>query len=192
MNAPLRSRNRLVMVAIATLFALPILLAFAIEQGYLGDRPQGGRNYGALISPAQRLPDKSAVRSADGQHWTIWYRTAEPCAAPCLERLSLLTRLRQATGKEAGRVRLLISGRLTPSAKAAVPAAEWLVTTDAADALLPDIDTALIVDPRGYASLRYGPGFDMNGLRKDLMLLLRWIPRASAESEALPVTPSQP
>jgi hypothetical protein len=80
-------------------------------------------------------------------------------------------------GKDADRVQVLWVGAAPPQVenfRALLP----LRVTPALQARLPEQAGAAatpvyVIDPSGYLILRYAPGFDPNGLRKDLVQLLK-------------------
>jgi hypothetical protein len=183
MTSPSRTRSRLVLLLVAAMFLGSFGVAAALFFG--GWEPARTRNIGQMLDPYTDLRPLALVQ-ADGTPWTWqsgerrWHVLVAPpagCGTPCVELLDALDRVRRSEGRHAERLVLLWAGELPAGA----PVVEGLVVLqpDAAlQARLPDLARAdalpvYLVDPNGWLVMRYAPGFEPAGLRKDLGRLLK-------------------
>lgn len=176
-----RNRQRLQLILVFAVFAVPALVAVIL--GELGWQP-GTKSFGEPILP-QRSFVQVKVTLADGGQWP--WRDSEPrmtlialpgpnCAAHCTDMLRLVRNARITLGKNMDRLRLLYVGSRPTNG---VSLTDWKLGTDDADAFAafrpakPDTVAVLIAESNGTALLHYPPGFDPNGLRKDLQKVIR-------------------
>lgn len=177
MTPATQRRPRLQLVLIAIAFAVPVLVALALNTTWLRFTPGATRNLGTLIQPVVALADlglaePGAELGQGNGRWTVLWlpAAAGSCAAP----LDLLRRVRLAEGRELDRVQVALGAgcaevaaereiKLDDTATAAVRTR----TGDRAGALL-------LVDPYGNAMMRYPQDFDPNHVKKDLARLLRY------------------
>lgn len=179
-----RNRRRLQLILIISVFAVPALLATVL--GALGWQP-GTRSHGEPILP-QRSFEQVDIRMHDGGQWA--WRDSEPrmtlvalpgphCASQCLQTLKLMRNARITLNKNMDRLRLLYLGTPPQSAHADALLQDWAQGKDVDQALAkyrtdrPDTVSALLVESNGTALSWYAPGFDPNGLRKDLQKVIR-------------------
>mgnify|MGYP001203691371 CR=1 FL=1 len=176
-------RSRLVLLLVVALF----LGSFGVAAGlfFSGWKPTQTRNIGQMLEP---YPDLRALnlRQADGRawqwqparrHWHIMVAPPADCGAPCLRLLDALQRVWVSEGRHADKLKVLWFGPLPAGA----PAFSGLVPMQPSAELqgrLPDLARAdalpvYLADPHGYLVLRYAPGFDPSGLRKDLGRVLK-------------------
>lgn len=182
MNA--RRSNRWKLVAIASLFALPVLAAFVLHQA--GYEPRAERNYGTLLDPPQDFravvaTDASGApvewNTADGI-WHVLLRAPSRCDVQCVAAIDGLHRIWIGLGRKAVRVEMLYVGAPDAAAQAALAQFPQMRIVALVPASLPPaVDgaapTAWAVDPNGWLVLRYDPGFDPIGLRSDLKRVIR-------------------
>jgi cytochrome oxidase Cu insertion factor (SCO1/SenC/PrrC family) len=184
MNSTNRSRKQL--VAIALIFAAPLLIAFALS--LTGWRPRAERNNGELIEPPVAFMEVVA-NSADGVpvQWNtaegIWHVLVLPprdCAEPCVAFADTLRRVRIGLNQASARVAVLYvaapDDRGAAGALAVFPKMRQVTLSGAAAPTAPasgEQPAVYLVDPHGYLVLRYAPGFDPVGLRADLKRLLK-------------------
>ncbi|MEQ6889053.1 hypothetical protein ABE957_10250 [Halomonas sp. CS7] len=177
-------RQRLKLLALFAIFALPIVLAWGMVQWRLGI-PEGRTAHGELAPTLPSLDQwpLTAVEKDGASDWLLVFDCSEACA----ERADRWWRLHRALGREADRVsRLRIGGDAEPLPGAAV--AEW---TDAAE--WRSAHRLWILDPEGRAVLGYGPGVSASDVLTDLRRLLRLNPEsplaqyATAQVETAPV-----
>lgn len=180
----LRTRRRIGLLLIIALFMAPLVAAYVLNA--MGWRPAGTRNYGTLIEPPQDLGAAQFVL-ADGNplkwkdedwSWTVFALTGPGCAQHCLARIDELRRARLTLNQNAYRVRVVVlDTTLTTEQLAALTPVE--LAHDAGKVLASLHPTATddiavaFADPHGFLVLRYPPGYDGNGLRKDLARLVK-------------------
>lgn len=178
-----RNRNRLILVALLGLFALPLVIAYLLSSS--GWQPARTRNSGELIKPA-RAVSSAPVALDDGTHyawrdpglrWTLLMLPGRTCAQRCLTRVEEALRMRITLGRNASRVRVLYLGPALP--QGFVAAHEPLIAahddagTFAAMRANGDDDLALgLIDPQGMLLLRYADGYSAQGLRSDITKII--------------------
>ncbi|GHA78380.1 hypothetical protein [Cognatilysobacter bugurensis] len=194
MNAPdpfdpkVRRRNRAMLVVIAALFLGSLVVAGALR--FSGWRPAGLKNHGELLDPPGDLRTLSPVL-ADGKRyawqpidrtWRIAVVAPRECGDDCMKLARDVDTVWQLFGKDADRVHVLWLCASTPCVypeRAPRPATLRLVQPSAElRGNLPRANAAggspvYVIDPNGFAILRYAPGSDPAGLRADLAKLLK-------------------
>jgi len=177
MNTP--ARRPLGGLLLIGVFAAPILLALVLS--FSGWHPVGTRSHGELLQ--QPLDVRTArFAFADGttlawqaaeMPWTLFALPGPDCSTRCMDRLDELRRVRVSMNQNDRRLRVLV---LDPALAARLaPLAPMVATADDADGVLAawrpsaaDSVAVAVADPHGYVVLRYPPGYDASGLRKDL------------------------
>lgn len=183
-----RNRNRLLLLAIAALFFGSLFVAGALR--FSGWRPSGMKNHGELLDPPGDLR-RFSPRLADGsayawnpveRTWRIVVAPPPDCGEECAQLARQVDTVWQLFGKDADRVHVLWLCTSIPCAypaDAPRPATLRLVAPDAdLRANLPRVAAGngapvYVVDPNGFAILRYAPGSDPAGLRSDLAKLVK-------------------
>ena len=177
-------RGRRTLLILVALFVGPILIALAL--GALGLKPSSTRNKGQWLKPYADLRALSPALAAGGEYrwnpelrqWRVAVAAPPACTARCAEVAAQLDTVRQLLGREAGRLQVLWIGELP--AGVAPPA--YLHRLRADPGLLEklprsreaaDAPVLYVIDPYGFAVLRYAPGFDPADLRYDLAKLLK-------------------
>lgn len=183
MTAPSQTRSRLQMLLVAALFLGSFGVAATLF--FSGWKPGHTRNIGEMLEPYPDLRDIALVQ-ADGQafdwnpaarNWHVVFAAPENCGEPCLRMLDALHRVWLSEGRHADRLKVLWFGELPaggpafPGLVPMQPNAELAARLP--DAARPDALPAYLADPNGYLVLRYAPGFDPSGLRKDLGRVLK-------------------
>lgn len=135
------------------------------------------------------------------REWSLLLRMPIACEAACRERLAVLPRVREAMGRHAEKLHLFewvdrpaaMPGAdaadrtdAAPSDTAATvsepqsPRQRFVPLQLAGDLPAPlhaqapsELPELWLVDPHGYLVMHHAPGFDPNGLRKDLARLVR-------------------
>jgi cytochrome oxidase Cu insertion factor (SCO1/SenC/PrrC family) len=192
---PSGSRRKLLLIA--ALFALPMLVAYALY--YSGWRPEAVHPHGELVQPARPVADAALVL-LDGKpmrfselrgKWTLVTFSAAECLSPCERNLVKMRQVIAAQGKEAERVQSIL---IVKDAKMR----DWLnyavkdypgmrVVAGPADAVtalareftlpagspLDNLNRIYVVDPLGNFMMSYPADADPTGMRKDLAKLLR-------------------
>ncbi|SFT66448.1 hypothetical protein [Halomonas saccharevitans] len=162
-------RQRLKLLALLAIFALPLVLAWGMVQWRLGI-PEGRTAHGELAPTLPSLDQwpLTAVKKDRASDWLLVFDCSEACA----ERADRWWRLHRALGRDADRVsRLRIGGEGKALPGAAV--AQW---TDAAE--WRGSHRLWILDPEGRAVLGYGPEVAASDVLTDLRRLLRLNPES--------------
>lgn len=184
-----RRRNRWVLLALAALFAAPLIAALLW-------RPTGFANRGDLVQPARPLHDVE-LRTLDDKpfrlselrsKWLLVHFAADDCAEACRRALYNMTQVRLAQGKNAGRVKsVLVAG--SPEAAGDMQAQfaellaviasrsnlEGLATQFSVDGESPLTASGRIylVDPLGNFAMSFSASVEPSDIRRDLARLLR-------------------
>ena len=203
MNAPKddatrQRRGRRQLLLLASIFFVPLAIAFWLYYGAGGWSPQGGTNKGDLINPAVPLP-AVALPLQDGTRtapdflqgkWTIAYLGAGACDERCRKALYLSRQSRIALNKDMDRVQrvFLATGSCCDRAFLAAEHPDLAVVTLDADpgsrALLAQIPVfdgvpveqagrLYLIDPLGNLVLSYSSSAPDKALLTDVRKLLR-------------------
>ena len=176
-------KSRITLVVVAAMFFTSFGIAlYLIRSGW---QPTAKRNAGELLQPPVALGDLGLLR-ADGQAygwepdrrlWRVVVLPREDCGEPCLKLTDTLYRVWVSEGRHADRVQMLWFGSVpaqAPQYRAFLP----MQASPSLRAKLPasHVEGSLavyLIDPSGFLVMRYEPGFDPTGLRKDLARLLK-------------------
>lgn len=180
----LRNRRRLQLLLVASIFALPILVAMALT---LAGWMPGTRSYGVPVLP-QRSVATIPLTFVDGApfawrdrdfHWTLVALPGPDCRQNCLHALDMIARARITLNQNADKLRLVYLDTPPDDAQAQALIKPWRVAQTVAhdlDDLRParrDAMAAVLVMPDGVALTHYPDGFDANGLKKDLQKVIK-------------------
>lgn len=186
-------QGRWKMLVVLLVCAAPVIASYFT---YYVIRPEGRRNFGALIEPQKSMPSTLIARTLEGQEvplshlkgqWLLLSTSSAACAAQCETHLYLQRQLRESLGREKERLDWvwLINDGAQPSAalKTALQPAQVLQVDAAAlqTWLQPDdgqslADHLYVVDPMGHWMLRFPANLDKDSAHKakrDLDRLLR-------------------
>ena len=177
-------RSRLSLIAIVSVFALPILAALALN--LMGWMPGHSRNFGEVVHPPQPLRDIVLVHATDARTsfanhvgtWTLLVRVPATCDAACWQRVAVLDKVRTSLGRNAEHLVVVLLDREPPDAwKEQLGAMQFAAPTTPLPgrmgAPLATGPELWLVNPNGLAEMRYPPGFKPAELRKDLGKLIR-------------------
>lgn len=174
-------RSRLVIVAVAALFLLPVLVATYLNSSWSSWAPEATKNFGELVQPPILV---SAFVSVDPDPvWTLAFDGRGGCGADCQEDLKLLSQIERAMGRHAGRAgRAVLLDSQDPNRLAIQqqdPTLQLVIEGGQADAITAWTGAvppggAFIIDPQGYLIMTYTAPLDGTGIRKDLNHLLKW------------------
>ncbi len=193
----LKISPRVALLIIASMFVLPLVLAWLMYSGTIEYNPVNTRNLGSLVQPPLPLAlEKLAVLGGPAatledldEHWVMLYVLPAPCDQACLERTAALRQVHRAAGRNQSRIRVLLTGsgdirqsvnsllEVYPSFSIAADDDGELAGTLAAvarDSGAEMEDSLYLLDPLGNIMLFYAAGFDPNDLKKDLKRLLTW------------------
>ena len=192
---PSGSRRKLLLIA--ALFALPMLVAYALY--YSGWRPEAVHPHGELVQPARPVADAALVL-LDGKpmrfselrgRWTLVTFSAAECLSPCERNLVKMRQVIAAQGKEAERIQSMLvvkDAKMRDWLNYAIkdyPGMRAVIgPPEAFDALareftlpagspLDNLNRIYLVDPLGNFMMSYPADADPTGMRKDLARLLR-------------------
>lgn len=193
----LKISPRVALLIIASMFILPLVLAWLMYSGTIEYNPVNTRNLGSLVQPPVPLAldtlevlggPAATLEELDG-HWVMLYALPAPCDQACLEHTAALRQVHRASGRNQSRIRVLLTGggdirrsvktllEVYPSFSIAADDDGELAGTLARVAR--DSGTEMegslyLLDPLGNIMLFYAAGFDPNDLKKDLKRLLTW------------------
>lgn len=184
---------RLALVIIASMFMLPLAVAWLMYSGIIDYSPVETRNLGSLVQPPVPVSLESLVVTGEEtlpledlrEHWVVLYALPDPCRQDCLEDAAALRQVHRAAGRNQSRIRIVLLGKsatpslldIYPSFHLAVEAGAQLtgeLNTVARTNNAPVAGSLYLIDPLGNIMMFYAAGFDPNDLKKDLKRLLTW------------------
>ena len=189
---PSKLTPRLTLIVVATMFLLPLVLAWLMITGVVDLGPSGARNFGRLLQPP--IPVRSVGDTMDAEgwqgHWVVLRVVEQPCTRACLDAAADLRQVHRALGRHQARVQLLLLHDLDdPGAlQALYPNFQLVKRTSQADGYWHRLQSAAeqagiggslagsiwLIDPMGNAMMFYPPGEDPNHIKQDLQRLLTW------------------
>jgi cytochrome oxidase Cu insertion factor (SCO1/SenC/PrrC family) len=196
-DAVRRSASRRKILLLAALFALPVIVAYALY--FSGWRPAATGNHGELVQPVRLIADAALTRLDGGSmrfrelhgKWTLLTFSAAECLKPCERNLHNMRQVIAAQGDKAGRAQSVLvvtdlkaldllryAVKDYPGMHVIVGPPETvsalaLQFTLPAGSPLDNLNRIYVVDPLGNFMMSYPADADPNGIRKDLARLLR-------------------
>ena len=173
------------LLAIAAIFALPIVASFAT---YHFLRPEGGRSYGELLLPPATVTSQPFEDPAGGRFaferlrgkWILVASDSGSCAEACTAKLSTLRQVRLALGRDASRVArvFVVDDTARPDSRAMDAFEGQQVVLTPPGARVPagaanDRANIYLVDPNGNVMMRWPAGADPKRMLGDLKRLLK-------------------
>lgn len=191
------TKNRKVLLLVAAVFVLPVVASMTLYMTKW--RPASTGNHGELIQPVRPIGDK-ALLSLDGKpvnvkelhgKWTMVQFGSSACSGECIKSLYYMRQVQTAQGKESDRMQRLfivtdtkavdaLKVKLTDYPDMHVWTAEGRKLTELAqsfgiaDEKLAEKQGVYLIDPLGNLMMRYAPGSDPAGMRKDIVRLLKY------------------
>lgn len=186
-----RKKNTWVLIALALLFFGPVLSAYLLNVFAPSWRPFGQTNQGELLAPARKL-EADSVRAvgqdASGNlltgSWTLVYVSTGDCQSRCQLSLIELRQAHLALGRDMKRLRRVLlfpigidpkwelNTKTHPGLAVAIAQPGWMrALHDAVPAS--ESSYVVLIDPQGYAVMRYAAEIDGASVLKDLKRLLR-------------------
>ena len=177
-------KSRLTMLVVVAMFFTSFGIAlYLIRSGW---HPVATRNAGELLAPPVAL-GTLGLQAADGTPYAEWEADRRlwrvvvlppaDCGEPCLKLTDTLYRVWVSEGRHADRVQVLWFGAVpdqAPEYRAFKPMRPSPALREKLPASHVDGSLAVyLIDPSGFLVMRYAPGFDPTGLRKDLARLLK-------------------
>jgi len=176
-------RSRFTMILVVAFFFASFGLAGALI--FFGWKPTAMRNSGELLSPPISLLETKIVlasgesltwESADRQ-WQILVPSNSACSTSCDELADILHRVVLTQGKNSERVKILWLDQLPNNVDQVAQLTAAKITAQPLQGAGPDSpfgqQYVYFIDPNGFLVMRYRPGFDPTGMRKDLARLLK-------------------
>jgi len=162
-------------------------------------RPKATVNVGELIVPVRPIADH-VLQTLDGKtmslsklhgKWTMLYFDSSFCTEACIKSLYLMRQTHIAQGKESGRVQRVfvvtdtVAAPALTSQLAEYPGMHVLTGDEKSlaelarnfgitEGQLAQQHNVYLIDPQGNLMMRYAPGVDPAGIRKDLKRLLEY------------------
>jgi len=185
-------KNKLILIALFALFFTPMLIAVVLHSEWVDWQAPPDKAHGELLEPVVELGEFELMDAGDTArslndllgHWQLVFVVREPCRNDCLETVELMHNIRLAQDRHREEVALVLlsAPALDPAIRqriAEVDRSLLMFDEAAARALIQRIPgtehgALYIVDPQGNIIERFGPGADLNGVRKDLDRLLTW------------------
>lgn len=195
-EAALRARNLRTLALLASLFLLPLVLAFFTYYGSSW-RPAGSVNHGVLIQPPRLLPPARLASETAGANapaadaatlfrnqWSLVYVGDGACGAACRDTLYTMRQTRLALNNDMTRVArvFLVTAHCCAREFLAQQHAGLLVLDAQGPAAAPLLQqfpaaerehTLFVVDPLGNLMMSYDARHNPRGLLEDLKKLLR-------------------
>ncbi|MCX7544956.1 hypothetical protein [Marinicella gelatinilytica] len=105
-----KSKNKLIILIIFLLFAIPVLVAYLLGSGLVDFEPSSTKNHGLFISPPIKVADYTEADWVNEltDHWTLIYRTAEVCDEACLNWENKLHRYNLTLAQNADKLELMV------------------------------------------------------------------------------------
>jgi len=105
-----QSRNKLIVLAVFLLFAVPVVVAYLLSSGIIDYQPEATKNHGVFISPPIKPSEYTDADWAKNlnNHWTLLYRTPEVCDEDCFAWEDKLHRYNLTLAQHADKLELLL------------------------------------------------------------------------------------
>lgn len=186
--------GRWVLLLVAAIFFFPVIGSIVLFQS--GWRPASQVNHGELVQPARLLSD-TALTTQDGRvmhlsqlqkKWTMLYFGPADCNAACQHRLYLMRQVHISLGAESDRIQRVYVATGPGSLDALQKDyPKMLFLTGGADNIrqlatqfqlpvgspLDGLGRVYLVDPAGYFMMSYPADAPGDGMRRDLVRLLK-------------------
>lgn len=189
------NRNKLIIILL--LFFVPSMVATLLY--FSGWRPLNTVNHGELIVPPRPLED-SAMQSLDGKtvkfsdfrgKWLMVYFDASTCSEECIKQLFFMRQIHLSQGKNLDKIQrlfILADSNATESLKPKLTDYPNMLVLQTDKKSMPKLleefgmneqhgveqRNIYFVDPLGNLMMRYHPGIEPAGMRKDIERLLKY------------------
>ena len=106
----LKSKNRLIILVVFLLFAVPVVVAYLLGSGMIDFEPDSMKNHGVFISPPVKPADYTDAEWVNDlpEHWTLIYRTPKVCDEACFEWEDKLHRFNLTLAQNADKLELML------------------------------------------------------------------------------------
>ena len=170
----------MVLIGLVAVFAVPMLIAYALNVWWPHWSPFGRMNHGEIVEPAwtvefTAMGQDVAFRTAG--RWVLLHPVSSICDDGCEALLDLSRRVHVSLGKDYDRiVRMFVYRAGLPVEQVrSMDASLILVPMPAAwfDRFAGDAPALLVVDPQHQAVLQYSADLRGKGLARDLARVLK-------------------
>ncbi len=186
-------KSRLTLLIIATMFLLPLVVAWMMSVGMFNLGPQSTVNHGRLVQPPVAVEWSEEYQSLLLGHWSIVYKIPTPCLRTCTESVVGLRQMHKATGRHQDRVRIFLwlserSDELSQQLLELDPNASIMVSKEATrssgttleELVRPVVNdgtlsgSGFMIDPLGNIMMHYSATTDAQKIKQDLKRLLTY------------------
>ena len=182
-------KNRLSIVAIVLLFAVPVIVAYLMSSGAINYHPDSTKNHGEFITPPVNVADYASGDREwiDGfkDHWTLVYRFKGNCDDSCIKIQDDLARYRLTMSHRADKLKLMLwadgFAQLPEEDPypyvAKVDTSEMTILQETMDTLSAlshnDGNGLFVVAPEGYLMMAFKKENTTTEVSQDIKLLLK-------------------
>ena len=182
----LKSKNRLIILVVFLLFAVPVVVAYLLGSGMIDFEPDSMKNHGVFISPPVKPADYTDAEWVNDlpEHWTLIYRTPKVCDEACFEWEDKLHRFNLTLAQNADKLELMLLAKDFDLRGEDPFKHIKKIATDghsALNALLDELSNQsvgrgeglYVVAPEGYLMMAFTPDNEPQDIIKDLKLLVK-------------------
>lgn len=196
-NAEKMKQNRRTLLIVLVIFVLPVLISSLMY--FTEWRPSSTVNHGELILPARPIAD-AAMTTLDGKQvkisdlrdkWAMVYFDSSACPEACMSQIYFMRQVHASQGKNYDRIQRVfmltdsksvdeLKGKLKEYPDMLVWTGDQLQTAKLTHEFGVDTQSAdfqryiYLLDQQGNLMMRYKPGVEPAGVRKDIERLLKY------------------
>lgn len=196
-NAVKIKSNRRTLIVLFLLFIFPAIVS--ITMFATGWRPSSTVNHGELVIPVRPVADRE-MQSIDGKRvkiselrgkWTLVYFDSASCSEACISQLYFMRQIHISQGKNYDRIQRVfmlsdstavagLKSKLTDYPDMHVLGGDKSIISGLSQDFGIDIQAIgkgkdiFLLDPQGNVMMRYKPGSEPAGMRKDIERLLKY------------------
>jgi len=189
--------NRRTLLVLLLLFVFPAIVS--ITMFATGWRPASTVNHGELIIPVRPVADRE-MQAIDGKpvkiselhgKWTMVYFDSSSCTEACMSQLHFMRQIHLSQGKNYDRIQRVfmlsdstavagLKSKLTDYPDMRVLAGDKVIMHSLYQDFGIDMQgvdkdgNIFLLDPQGNVMMRYKPGSEPAGMRKDIERLLKY------------------
>ena len=182
----LKNKNRLTILVVFLLFAIPVVVAYLLGSGLIDFQPDSTKNHGVFISPPIKPADYTEAEWVNElpEHWTLIYRTPEVCDEACFAWEDKLHRFNLTLAQNADKLELMLLAKdfnmrqedsYSHIKKVATDGHQALnnIFDDLSNQSLGNGEGLYVVAPEGYLMMAFTPDNEPQDIIKDLKLLVK-------------------
>ncbi|HUX89622.1 MAG TPA: SCO family protein [Gallionellaceae bacterium] len=196
-NVEKMKQNRRTLLIVLVIFVLPVLISSLMY--FTEWRPSSTVNHGELILPARPIAD-GAMTTLDGKQvkisdlrdkWTMVYFDSSACPEACMSQIYFMRQVHASQGKNYDRIQRVfmltdsksvdeLKSKLKDYPDMLVWTGDQLQTAKLTHDFGVDTQSAdfqryiYLLDQQGNLMMRYKPGVEPAGVRKDIERLLKY------------------